>query len=323
MSGIDLLPELGERLDRLVPAETTVGPGLGRHRPARRPDPARGTSAKRRRLRPVLIAVALFLLLAGIATGTFFALRGGGDDKAAALTIFTGDPIPPPSTRLCRKFGCGPEAAIGAVQPDSRLEILWRCPHPGYFCGDMTSMAWSADGRKLAFTMDEIGGQSAYVGLHIMNVLTGRDHQLPSAGKGDPARQRSRAFFVRFGRRSPSRPRLPVSRTGGVVDRQQLSHTCAARPGLGRGPVLFVLPRRRSHRRLVRTAMRLVASPSLSPDGTRVAFATGTRPLDSNVYVVNLDGSGRSLVARDAAGDPRGRRTGRRSPTGRSAGYGS
>jgi len=302
MSSMDLVPELAERLDRYVPADTTVAPDwndiLRRAESPSAPSPRR----RRRRLRLALVAVGLFLLLGAIATGTYLALRGGGGGRAAGLTIFTGDPTPPPSTRQCRKFGCGPGAAIGTVLPDGRVKILWRCPHPGYFCGDMTSMAWSADGRKLAFTMDEIGGRSAYVGLHIVDVRTGRDHQLPSPGKGDPARQHSRAFFVRFGRRALRDLGCPFPRgVAWSADGTKLAYVCGLTGSRPRTRI-FVLRADGSHRRLVRTATQFVASPSLSPDGTAVAFATGTQALDSSVYVVNLDGSHRDLVAHEATG---------------------
>ena len=53
---------------------------------------------------------------------------------------------------------------IAAVGPGGRLRTLWRCPERGVFCGDLTSIAWSPDGKRLAFTLDELGGMSGYVG---------------------------------------------------------------------------------------------------------------------------------------------------------------
>jgi dipeptidyl aminopeptidase/acylaminoacyl peptidase len=46
-------------------------------------------------------------------------------------------------------------------------------------CGTDVSFAWAPDGKRVAFSLDEIAGDSPYVGLHIVNVVSGRDTEVP------------------------------------------------------------------------------------------------------------------------------------------------
>ena len=159
MSGIDLLPELGERLE---PTRARGGPrsdqdwedmvrcsvvriqhevpGAEAASPPSRADRGGAVPPTSRASPP----------------GRTLALRGGGDESKAAPLSGSSPVIrfhrPRPASAGSSDAAHQELRSGGHVQPDGRLEILWRCPHPGYFCGDMTSMAWSADGRKLAFT---------------------------------------------------------------------------------------------------------------------------------------------------------------------------
>jgi hypothetical protein len=45
-------------------------------------------------------------------------------------------------------------------QPAS--QVIWQCPGK-VFCGQPVSFAWAPDGKRVAFSLDEIGGQSTYV----------------------------------------------------------------------------------------------------------------------------------------------------------------
>ena len=56
---------------------------------------------------------------------------------------------------------------------------IWHCPRE-IWCGQAVSFDWAPDGRRLAFTLDEIGGNSTYVGLHVVNTVSGRDTQIPA-----------------------------------------------------------------------------------------------------------------------------------------------
>lgn len=133
--------------------------------------------ASARRRRPartsfrVGIAVAVTLLvLAGVATATYFALRttaAGVPPSGAGLTVIVG------SGRI------GPSAKIAVVGPNGALRFVWKCPEP-VFCGELTSIAWAPNGKRLALTLDEIGGNSGYVGLHILDLRNGHDLHIPS-----------------------------------------------------------------------------------------------------------------------------------------------
>src|SRR5262249_31878935 len=101
------------------------------------------------------------LVIAGVASATYLGLRLFADHrapKAAQLTAISGH-------------------TIVALTP-SGSHVVWQCPIP-VFCGDLASIGWSPDGRRLAFTLGEIGGTSASVGLHIVDLRTGRDVHLP------------------------------------------------------------------------------------------------------------------------------------------------
>ena len=79
----DLSPVLAAELDRLVPPDETVTIDwedvLRRVEPARAPAPQR--RPHRNGLRVLIVAIAIFPLIAAIATGTYLALRSGGSDE--------------------------------------------------------------------------------------------------------------------------------------------------------------------------------------------------------------------------------------------------
>ena len=83
-------------------------------------------------------------------------------------------------------------------------------------------------------------------------------------------------------------------------DSRRLAYTCGF-PGSRPRSRIFVIRADGSGRRAIPTGIEASSSPSWSPDGTRMAFAGCTSCSaagSSNVYIVNLDGTGRRLVAR-------------------------
>jgi dipeptidyl aminopeptidase/acylaminoacyl peptidase len=255
------------------------------------------TRVRPRRL-TVGLVVALALLVASAATATYLATRGAappGPKGPSELTVLMD--------------GGNGVSGIAAVGTGGRLRTLWRCPERGIFCGDLTSIAWSPDGKRLAFTLDELGGTSGYIGLHIVNVATGADLHLPSLRVAGISRPQPPSFFPRFQRKAIEQ--LGCMLPNDVAwspDGSRLAYACYS-PSLRRSAI-FTLRANGTRRTLVPTGPSQAHWPAWSPDGKRIAFATQSIAVvrshhrvvgRSSVYVVGLDGTGRTLVAHDAS----------------------
>jgi dipeptidyl aminopeptidase/acylaminoacyl peptidase len=238
-------------------------------------------------LRTILLAAAILLLLAAVATATYLKTRTvtGSPKQQAELTAIQED-------------------MIVALTPSGR-RVIWRCRS---FCGDPTGLDWSRDGRRLALTLDELGGRSANVGLHIVDFRTGRDVHLPRFHLAHPelARQpgsvlvaMGHALKAQIGCALPQTPRWAPN--GG-----RLAVGC-----FDLGAIVTIGPDGQRPR-LLKTGTPRAFSPTWSPNGTRIAYATERQPVEvvgvhptdtlhSKLYVAGLDGRHRRLLARDAA----------------------
>jgi len=261
----------------------------------------------RRRAFVHFAAAAVFLVVAAAATATYLALRSSpvsAPRPAGALTVITASPRP---LQL---------AGIAVVGADGKLRTVWHCPGR-VFCGALTSIAWSPDGKHLAMSLGEIGGQSGFVGLHVVDVATGKDHHLgvpeiAHADRPQPGPVLERLVQAEVRNLGCSLPH----EVAWAPDGKRLAYVCGDDLlGGGTQTTLYVIRTDGSGRFRVRTGTRSAYWPSWSPDGKHLVFATGpaarvtyrfdtkdpVRVQRSSVYVIGLDGSHRTLVAHDAS----------------------
>jgi hypothetical protein len=288
MSGLDLSPELAAALDRLVPAEPLTGDWEGVvARVERRTLRARGLGRPRWRTWLVVALLALVLLLAGVATATYLIVRGPG-----RLTVM-GSSAPPTDV-----------ARVEALDAHGRVRTVWQCPHER-FCGELVSVAWAPDGRRLALSVTTIVATSLYDGVHILDVATGADSRLPrppapaSTTRTDLGHanvqlvDRERRLF---GCDSPRE--LAWSPAGTLI-----AYVCDGWPRSGQPGRIYTIRPDGTGRTLVPTTTDGAYWPSWSPDGRQIAFSSGDVPSQSAVYTVGLDGSDERLVTQGSAPD--------------------
>jgi Tol biopolymer transport system component len=256
-------------------------------------------------VRVALIAAVVFVLLAAIATATYLATRQGAEPPAQSAQL----------TIVATAAGGNGVASIVAVETGGHTRTLWRCPGKR-FCGDLTSLAWSPDGTRLAFTLDELGGRSPYVGLHIVTLSTGRDRHIPSLPLASATRPQPASVLEKLGRQAIRRLGCPTpTDLAWSPGSRRLAYSCAFGFGIWPAPSsIFVIRADGSHRTRIRTGVRAAFWPSWSPDGTRIAFATARVPRErtrtgstdpytivrSSIYTVRLDGTERTLLATEA-----------------------
>ncbi len=238
-----------------------------------------------RRRRRRYAGAALVVILGGLAVYLGFARSGGagakGVDTASSSQAFS-------ARRLARN---GPLTILTTTEGDEgiatvetvgrgRPHILWRCPGD-YFCGEVVSHDWAPDGRRLAVTLDEITLNYPYpFGLHVIDVESGRDIQIPRRGE----------TALALGC-------WPPGELDWSPDGTRLAYRCSL---VASTNVLDVLNVSRSSYRTIPTHGPAFW-PSWSPDGTRIAYSSALVPKGrATLYAVDLDGSHRSLIATDA-----------------------
>jgi WD40-like Beta Propeller Repeat len=300
VSNVEYSPELATALDRLVPLDETPGGdwddvvgrvGSRTRRPLR--------LVRNRPLRLALVLVAIFLLLAGVATATYFVIRASQ---------------PPP--------------AVVALDGNGKLRTVWRCRTGGLNCGAFVrDAALAPDRRHLALITDSTNVLSLYQdGIHVIDLATGADRQLPAA----PPEPKTQAAQFRAWRRhyqaavrflgcaSPAHPNtfdVPAQDLAWSPDGSRLAYACTVvRGGNEVGRIHTIRPDG-AGRRLLRTGTSAYW-PTWSPDGRRIAFSTEPAPfvptratntgrprrwVYSAIYVVDVDGSNRQLVTRAGA----------------------
>ncbi|MFL5875860.1 MAG: hypothetical protein ACJ76T_08245 [Solirubrobacteraceae bacterium] len=232
--------------------------------------------ARRRRLR---YAAALFAVSAA-ALAVFASGHGGWGDAGRSAERGSNAPVSEPRgiVRSNGPLTIIGGAGISTIRRGGRLTPLLKC-RPSRDCYDLESIAWSPDGRRLAFSVTTIGAVSAYNGLHVYDTATGRDRQF-SIPEG---------FSLAW---SPDGSRIAY------VESSHFSFPWGS---------IFVVDADGSHRRLVDTGTSGAdMSPSWSPEGKRLVFATNPNPYvaklrDASVSIVDVDGSHRRLLVEHAS----------------------
>jgi Tol biopolymer transport system component len=309
MSSIDWVPELASALDELVPLEAgsradweDVVARAGRRRQL-----WLARSRPRRRLRLVLVVALLFLLLTGVATATYLLVRGNGGialgDGSVRLLVV--DPNGPGLRVVARCPAASRHCAIGspAFSPDGRRLAFIRgraggMTKPSHMfvyvaaasgggaqrlvsCGGcIGQLAWSPNGRWIAFTRDAKRENSIWV----VAAAGGNTHQVTASHA--PCSDEQQTW-------SPDGRRLVFVH---------------ATPTPGGNGIYTVRPNGSDKRKIATTAGW--ALPQWSPDGRRIVFDKR-----DGIAVMNADGS--HVHELNAAAGPNGPGAPSWSPDGR------
>ena len=273
------------------------------------PRPVLRLRLPRSRALRLLVAVGAALVLAAAATATYLAARKTASavvPRPALLTV-----IHAHDERIGGKPGS--LAAIAVLDRRGRLRNVWTCPKH-IWCGDLTSLAWSPNGRRLAMTLGEIGGRSGYVGLHVIDVASGTDTHLGSLPIPNIEREQPAQVLQRLVEQSVKKLGCPLPHeVAWAPDSRRLAYVCGddLLQG-GSRTTIYLINANGARRRRLATHTTSAYWPSWSPDGARIAFATAPRPyltfqpdtkfapkrIRSDVYTTRTDGSDRILLAR-------------------------
>jgi WD40-like Beta Propeller Repeat len=176
--------------------------------------------------------------------------------------------------------GEGPDGWYGLsnIGLGGRLSPVAPCPGRTTWCGEVESIDWSPDGKRLALSVTSFGRANAFNGVHVVNPATGRDQQIVNCLPPecdwldlDWSPDGSRLAFVSVvgGRSNGSISLINTDGTG---------RTFLETPTGGRD-----------------------SSPSWSPNGNWIAYA-GVDEDGSAVYAIRADGSQARLLARHGSG---------------------
>jgi WD40 repeat protein len=234
---------------------------------------ARRRARRRRMCYAALAAVA--------AAGTFLGLHRGGGGSGGSGSPGSGSSadLAAAAARSFARNGpltvIDPAGNISTLRDGQPQHRLFRCS-VARGCYHVESLAWSPSGRMLAFSVWTGPGQvSAYDGVHVIDVRTGRDRHL-IGGSG-----------------------VTVSDLAWSPDGSRLAYVINIPTPLDRVEIDVVRADGAGYARRLETGRGVPSSPSWSPDGKLIAFASKGRGR-SAVYVTELTGARATLVARHA-----------------------
>ena len=214
-------------------------------------------------MRSVLAALLSIVFLAGVAHAASVAVRNG------SLTIVTAGP------------GDGSSGGLYAVGKNGLGRPVFRCGNR-VPCWELEGVAWSPDGRSVAYGGESIGGDPKYNGLWVFDLASAKSHRIrPSTGADE--------WYWYNVAWSPDGRRIAYVSGDG---------------SRGGGTGIFIVNADGSNRTKLDTRpFASVTWPSWSPDGKQIAYAAAFRAASkkgdghSAVYVSRLDGSGRVQIA--------------------------
>jgi WD40-like Beta Propeller Repeat len=231
--------------------------------------------ARRRRLRIAAGLFAAAIAALGVASGGLFTNGGGRATGArqpslpARETAASGPVANGPLTLIANNHVPYDDEQIAAVGAFGATGPVFHCSTTKG-CYELTGFAWSPNGRWLAFGVDTVSIASDYNGLHLYNLATKRDIHLATGHFFDLSWSRDGsklAYLSAF----PERP--------GEIHIQDLT---APEPA-----------------KLLQTGnVGEDASPSWSPDGRHIAFATKSADGHWSVSSIAIDRSNRRVLAR-------------------------
>jgi dipeptidyl aminopeptidase/acylaminoacyl peptidase len=242
----------------------------------------------RRRARRRRLLYATGALLTGLATVAGYAAFGGGSgaepapprseqpptgvNRAEVTPTFRNGALTIMDVETRNYSGPPGWYAFSTLDADGGLHVLVRCPQRATWCGEIESIDWSPDGRRLAFGVSSVGLVNPYNGLRVVDQVTGTDRIVLKPT--DNPREYD-WFDIDW-----------------APDGKQLAYVSMGRISLvnvdGTGRTL-----------LDTGTVGNDHSPSWSPDGAWIAYAT--RSGYSSVYLIRPDGSQRTFLARYAS----------------------
>jgi hypothetical protein len=232
--------------------------------------------ARRRRRR----YAGVLLVSAGIGSAAIVFGGSGGPAATSSLANAPGAPGGAQAPRPALRVRNGPLTVIdgnGIVAVGSRGDRheLFRCdeaPAPR-FCTIIGSIAWSPTGDKLLFTTTTISTFSRFQGMHVLDLASGKVRS--AGGEGfSPSWSRDGRIALVVWRNFP--------RALGAIQIRRIVGSHVTDRWLDTGTDGYD------------------SSPSWSPDGTRLVFATRLNG-EWTISIINADGSHRRLLARHAS----------------------